>query len=65
MNAKFEPDDEAGRKAAYAMADIKSDAEKAKAEVENKMAHAEAGAEKAKADMGKKIADAVKIDNMI
>ena len=50
MKAKFGPDDELGKKAAYAKADIKAGAEKAMADVDNKMAHAKADAEKAKAE---------------
>jgi F0F1-type ATP synthase membrane subunit b/b' len=47
--AKFGHDDELGKKAAYAKADIKADASKAKADVGNKMVHAKADVEKAKA----------------
>ena len=48
------------KKAAYAKADIKADAAKAKADVGNKMVHAKADAEKAKANMGNKFADTLK-----
>jgi hypothetical protein len=48
--ATFGHDDEIGKKAAYARADIKADAEKAKSDVENKMAHAKADAEKVKSE---------------
>jgi hypothetical protein len=41
------------KKVAYAMADIKADAKKANAEVENKMAHAKADLEKANAGQKK------------
>jgi hypothetical protein len=60
VKIKFGPDDELGKKAAYAKADIKADAEKAEADVDNKIAHAKADAEKAKADIDKKMADALK-----
>ncbi|MDD1751177.1 MAG: hypothetical protein LUO89_15045 [Methanothrix sp.] len=50
VKAKFGHDDELGKKAAYANADIKAYAEKAKADVENKMAHAKADAENAKSE---------------
>jgi hypothetical protein len=58
--AKLGHDDELGKKAAYAKADIKAGAEKAKADVENKLAHAKADAGKAKAEIGKKMSDALK-----
>ena len=48
------------KKAAYAKADIKAGAEKAKSDVENKLAHAKVDMEKAKADIGKKMTDALK-----
>ena len=48
------------KKAAYAKADIKADAAKAKADVGNKMVHAKADAEKAKANIGNKIANTLK-----
>jgi len=57
VKAKFGHDDELGKKAAYAKADITSGAEKAKADVENKLKHAKVDAEKAKADIGKKMTD--------
>ena len=50
----------AEKKVAYAKADIKANAEKAKADVENKVAHAKADAEKARAEIGKKMNDALK-----
>jgi hypothetical protein len=40
VKAKFGHDDELGKKAAYAKADIKADAEKAKADIGKKMAGA-------------------------
>ncbi len=60
MKAKFGHDDELGKKAAYAKADIKAGAAKAKSDVNNKLAHAKADTEKAKADIGKKMTDALK-----
>jgi len=60
MKAKFGHDDELGKKAAYAKADIKAGAAKAKSDVDNKLAHAKADTEKAKADIGKKMTDALK-----
>jgi len=53
IKAKFGHDDEVGKKAAYAKADIKADVAKAKADVQNKLAHEKADAEKAKADKEK------------
>jgi F0F1-type ATP synthase membrane subunit b/b' len=58
LKAKFGQDDELGKKAAYAKVDAKADAEKAKADVENKIAHAKADAENTKADVENKIAHA-------
>jgi hypothetical protein len=49
-----------GKKVAYVKADAKADAEKAKANLGNKIAHVKADAEKAKADLEKKTADALK-----
>ena len=60
IKASIGHDDELGKKAAYAKANIKAGAEKAMADVENKLAHAKADAEKAKANIGKKMADAQK-----
>jgi len=60
VKAKFGHDNEVGKKATYAKADIKADAAKAKADVENKLAHEKADAEKAKANIGKKIDDPLK-----
>jgi hypothetical protein len=60
VKTKFGHDDALEKKAAYAKADIKADAEKAGAEIDNKMAHAKADADKAKADIDKKMADALK-----
>jgi len=60
MKAKFGHDDELGKKAAYAKADITAGAEKAKADVENKLKHAKVDAEKAKADIGKNMTDVLK-----
>ena len=47
--ARFGHDDEAGKKAAYAKADIKADVGKAKADVVNKLTHEKADAVNAKA----------------
>jgi hypothetical protein len=48
VKAKFGHDDEVGKKATYAKADIKADAAKAKADVENKLAHEKADSERRK-----------------
>ena len=60
LRLKIGHDDEVGKKAAYAKADIKADASKAKADVENKLAHEKADAEKTKANLGKKMDDALR-----
>ena len=46
LRLKIGHDDEVGKKAAYAKADIKADASKAKADAENKIAHVKADVEK-------------------
>jgi hypothetical protein len=46
LKAKFGHDDELGKKAAYAKADITAGAEKAKADVKNRITHLKADAEK-------------------
>ena len=48
VKAKLGHDDELGKKAAYAKADIKAGAQKAKADLDNKLAHDKADAEKAR-----------------
>ena len=60
VKARFGHDDELGKKAAYAKADIKAGAAKAKSDVDNKLAHAKADTEKAKADIGKKMTATLK-----
>jgi hypothetical protein len=48
VKAKFGHDDEVGKKASYAKADIEAEAEKAKADVDNKLAHEKADAARRK-----------------
>jgi len=48
------------KKVAYAKADLKAAAEKAKSDVENKLSHAKIDAQKARADIGKKMSDMLK-----
>ncbi len=46
VKARFGHDDELGKKAAYAKADIKADAENAKSDLDNKLAHEKADEKK-------------------
>jgi hypothetical protein len=50
MNAKFGHNDDLGKHASYAKAEIKADAAKANADAENKYAHLKTDAEKKAAD---------------
>jgi hypothetical protein len=50
----------AEKKVAYAKADLKAAAEKAKSDVENKLSLAKIDVQKTKADIGKKMSDMLK-----
>jgi hypothetical protein len=60
VKARFGHDDRLVKKAAYAKSDIKADAKKANADVENKLSHAKADTVEARADIGKKMDDALR-----